>query len=360
MVRVVHDYPELIGRIGNMTEITGLKEITIMMAAGPVFDQKGNQASLYYNSKFDKKNLWGILFRSLARTDDASYTGVHELGHVLASLAMDESSGKDVWQNHVQEGKFVDEALNQEEVMSPQERQRLVRHNHTRNNHQTGQINLNKSKLDKKGHTTWYGVTNAGEFFAEAFADVYQNGKKARKASIAILKAYERKAKKMVIIRQLRRLDYAWLLHQLDPGKYSYTDIDDRERQKINEIYKKEVDFMFDNPDLHPRFGEIIEAREDIRENDRAKFNEWTKNMDVWLNDLQKTYGSNNSIYTNDRTELRVMEFVEAIENGEKIVFQLSASTREKLRPSILDRALKAQKTVDEYIKNKKKKGKSK
>ena len=54
------------------------------------------------------------------------------------------------------------------------------------------------------------------------------------------------------------------------------------------------------------------------------------------------------------------MEFVEAIENGEKIVFQLPASTREKLRPWILERALKAQKTVDEYIKNKKKKGKSK
>ena len=551
MVRVVHDYPELIGRIGDMQEITGLTNLPTMMAAGPVIDQAGNKAPLSYNSNHDKKGLLGGILRFFTRKEDTSYTGVHELGHVLASLAMDESGGNKVWEQHIQEENFVREALNQDEVMSPEERQGLVYHQHTRDSHVAGQINLDKSKLDKKGHTTWYGVTSPAEMFAEAFADVYQYGKKARKASIAILKAYERKAKKMVIIRRLRRLDYAWLLHQLAPDDFPYTDNEDLQRQQINKIYNgnAKVDYRSNNPDLHPRFGEICAAAGELRDQDRQTVAEWDNNMTGELRELGKKYGTNNSIYTNaerdimrvkllaggmfaaglslpdlpqmdskgvntwamlyflqeckdrqqekvaeldekkagekvpnpgmkpkqdaneplipirdskaeepkqpanellipirdskveepkkpegkpkniniinenisprnsislnrgiagrnnslsssvndlkilnpklltfasapqksrndtgsegaiktgnrpklyNRTELRVMEFVEAIENGEKIVFQLPASTREKLRPWILDRALKAQKTVDDYIKNKKKKGKSK
>lgn len=44
-------------------------------------------------------------------------------------------------------------------------------------------------------YTSGYGATNAQEFFAEAVADVYTNGDKARKASIGIVKEYEKRQK---------------------------------------------------------------------------------------------------------------------------------------------------------------------
>ena len=62
------------------------------------------------------------------------------------------------------------------------------------------QINLTASGLgatkDNRGYTTEYGATNAGEFFAEAFADVYQNGADARPTSIRLVQLYEEEMKK--------------------------------------------------------------------------------------------------------------------------------------------------------------------
>ncbi|MDO4805501.1 MAG: nuclease domain-containing protein [Lachnospiraceae bacterium] len=125
-----------------MQEITGLTKLPTMMAAGPVIDQAGNKAPLSYNSNHDKKGLLGGILRFFTRKEDTSYTGVHELGHVLASLAMDESGGYKVWEQHIQEANFVREALNQDEVMSPEERQGLVYHQHTRDSHVGERIEL--------------------------------------------------------------------------------------------------------------------------------------------------------------------------------------------------------------------------
>ena len=62
------------------------------------------------------------------------------------------------------------------------------------------QIDLKASGLgatkDNRGYTTEYGATNAGEFFAEAFADVYQNGADARPTSIRLVQLYEEEMKK--------------------------------------------------------------------------------------------------------------------------------------------------------------------
>lgn len=62
-----------------------------------------------------------------------------------------------------------------------------------------GQINLEASGLgatkDNRGYTTRYGATNAAEFFAEAFADVYQNGNAARPTSIRLVQLYEKNMK---------------------------------------------------------------------------------------------------------------------------------------------------------------------
>ncbi len=46
-------------------------------------------------------------------------------------------------------------------------------------------------------HTSGYGATSAQEFFAEAVADVYTNGDKARKTSVAIVKEYEKRQKNL-------------------------------------------------------------------------------------------------------------------------------------------------------------------
>ena len=52
--------------------------------------------------------------------------------------------------------------------------------------------------------TSTYGSTNAGEFFAEAFADVYAHGNQARPMSIAIVKEYERRQKERQMLRYRR------------------------------------------------------------------------------------------------------------------------------------------------------------
>ena len=66
----------------------------------------------------------------------------------------------------------------------------------SRYSHKKGQINLKASGLAEKGHTTKYGASTATEFFAEAFADVYAHGKKARRTSIELVKIYEEEMKK--------------------------------------------------------------------------------------------------------------------------------------------------------------------
>lgn len=58
-----------------------------------------------------------------------------------------------------------------------------------------GSIKTNKNHLCDDEHTSGYGATSAQEFFAEAVADVYTNGDKARKTSVAIVKEYEKRLK---------------------------------------------------------------------------------------------------------------------------------------------------------------------
>ena len=49
----------------------------------------------------------------------------------------------------------------------------------------------------KKEYISKYGSASAAEFIAEAFHDVYANGKEARKASVAVVKEYEKRQKKI-------------------------------------------------------------------------------------------------------------------------------------------------------------------
>ena len=206
MSRMVRDYPELKGRIGNMT---ALPDFITVMAAGTTAGGK-HKANLDYNSTIDSMSWWGRIKRSLLSfgnkklgvTTQASldYTGTHELGHVLNSLLLDphdEEKADYDWSNNITADSIVDAAL--KKTMSAKEYKKLKRYkkDNKEKNRLKGQIDLKGSKLYKKGHTSRYGQTNAAEFFAEAFADVYSHGEKAKPVSIALVREYEARRKEL-------------------------------------------------------------------------------------------------------------------------------------------------------------------
>ena len=201
MARMIHDYPELAGKIGNMKKTTKRASMTAGSTVG------GRQkADISYNPQKDKKGIGASIKRSFYNTwgkmigfniSGAEYAGNHELGHVLNSLILDptnENNAKADWAYNITANQMLEETLQNDAVMSPAKRQKLVRHQNTvPNKHLQNQIDLKKSGLGDKGITSVYGSTDAGEFFAEAFADVYAHGNKAKKASIELLKVYEKR-----------------------------------------------------------------------------------------------------------------------------------------------------------------------
>ena len=175
------------------------------LSMNPSMERVGEQAS----EKRKKYNADMALKRIHAA--DADFSGNHELGHMLNydlvrrinadTLKRVELNEKDMTY-HITADKLVKEAL--KKSMTEEEYGNLVRYDRDSTKDEEkkgiyfkkGQVDLRKSGLggnsQKLGHTSAYGATNAAEFFAEAFADVYQHGKKARKASIELVKAYEK------------------------------------------------------------------------------------------------------------------------------------------------------------------------
>ena len=287
MARMIHDYPELAGRIGDMVEIPQEDEETVMSTTGAV----GNGiANFKYNARFDMNEAEGNHVRPQSGTDESTYAGTHELGHVLESLLVDNDYNKiENWNNHIVSGNILKEVLNKDDVMSPKQRRKLVYHKKTRNGHVGGQINTTASKLDKKGLTTEYGATNASETFAEAFSDVYQYGKNARKASIEIVKNYERKAKMQVILGLLRRNDSDWLLQQTDPEKFGYSEADEQLRKGVNKTYDRT--YQANSPDVHPRLKELPGNFNDA---EYERLNRWDDETIAHLANLRNIPGGNN------------------------------------------------------------------
>ncbi|MGI6119309.1 MAG: hypothetical protein ACOYIB_01875 [Desulfosporosinus sp.] len=108
---------------------------------------------------------WGdkLIGYSAAKSD---YDGNHELGHVLNSLLIESDASNDTndkrmhdWSHNITAKALTDAAKAKV------------------NNHKTSR----------------YGGQDEGELFAEAFADVYENGEKARPLHIQIVKEYESK-----------------------------------------------------------------------------------------------------------------------------------------------------------------------
>ena len=199
MARMIHDYPELQGKIGNITKENA--HITVMSADSA--RGGADTSNLTYNPSIDSMSTWGrikhFLFhhgnRIFGITNQTSmdYTPTHELGHTLNSLLLNdkniELADKD-WAHHVTANKVVEEALRQ--TMKEEEFKNLKRYKESKGEHLYGQIDLSGSKLRKKGYTSRYGETSASEFFAEAFADVYSHGADAKPVSIAVVKEYEK------------------------------------------------------------------------------------------------------------------------------------------------------------------------
>ena len=163
------------------------------------------------------------------------YAANHELGHMLNYELIKELNrnkgtkeksrhqlNKEDARYHITANRLVEQAL--KDTMDPEDFKKLVRYEEdslgedeewdpgvqlgedeewvtkdTDERFKKGQINLKASGLgatkNNRGYTTDYGATNAAEFFAEAFADVYQNGKDARPASIRLVQLYEEEMK---------------------------------------------------------------------------------------------------------------------------------------------------------------------
>ena len=216
-------------------------EGTLVMAAG--FANGYSENSVYpllinaelegtgEENRLNRQEINERLVQQRATTLD--FAANHELGHMLNYLLVKEQNRKETGRHelntkdfryHITANRLVEQAL--KNTMSADEFNNLARYKEDSLENDEiwdpnqkladdeewatsdkdmdqrflkDQINLSASGLAEKGYTTEYGATNAAEFFAEAFADVYQNGKEARKASIELVKLYEaemRKAKK--------------------------------------------------------------------------------------------------------------------------------------------------------------------
>ena len=213
MARVVHDYPELKGKLGNMVSATDS-----VMAVSPATGK--HKAEFDYNQTIDSMSLWGRLKHSLINWGNKKfgvttqksldYTGTHELGHVLNSLLLNPKNEKDAdndWHYNITADSIVDSAL--KKTMPKEEYNKLKRYKKTsyKNRYKRGQIDLRGSSLFMKGYTSWYGGSNAAEFFAEAFADVYSHGENAKPVSIEVVKEYERRREKMKNRPEIEGLD---------------------------------------------------------------------------------------------------------------------------------------------------------
>ena len=238
MSRMVMDYPELKGNIRQLSrlprqnkpsftgtymstapnalyrdELTGGKDAAFLLFMNSQIDAAGEDAKRE-REQLDKKHM-----RKNAQSAEMEYAGNHEMGHMLNYLLVKEKFRKNGFSKRLKlidddvthgttAGDLVDRAL--KASMPEEEYNRLVRYEDDQDvdtkdstAHKKRQIDLKASGLaggkNSRGYTSKYGATDATEFFAEAFADVYRNGKEARPVSIKLVKLYEEemaKAKK--------------------------------------------------------------------------------------------------------------------------------------------------------------------
>ena len=171
------------------------------------------------------------------------YHGTHEMGHVMGSLLI---SGDGIRKGNIDSTRFVEQFKNKKagKALDPAKADQgfssmrnkfeeavynlpendmimdtiakhgsalnkeygkigLSEHSSTGINkfghaHLKNQLDTNSSQFFTKGLTSGYGSESAGEFFAEAVADVYSHGKNAKTMSKLLVQEYEGRQKNMV------------------------------------------------------------------------------------------------------------------------------------------------------------------
>ena len=206
MCRMILDYPELMGRIGDMEQIDHRKEGDTIMAT--TASRGSKKATLSYNTYVDRagdeaenwRQAYEYSNRMLGNKTGLStgldYSGNHELGHILNSMLfkyMSKNEASFDWKYKQTSGEVVKKVL--KKVLKPKDYANLIfkyKHEKTKSGKEVEMLDTKAMKLNELGLTSRYGEYNPNEFFAEAFADVYAHGENARPASIELVKLYEK------------------------------------------------------------------------------------------------------------------------------------------------------------------------
>lgn len=228
MTRIVYDYPELKGRIGTFhfdyCPPSSGHAFLMKTTLPTVLSNDKLVSDLTYNTYFDQKVPTG---KDVTRqhdpsylTADRSYSGVHELAHILNYLlALSRYSAKAAEQilplppvalpplTSTSPAKDRDKPLDlpsKGNTISAWAHQDTMKSMKTSGLCSQALVNVKaippeskknpqqiNAALKNTGITSSYGRTAPVEFFAEAFADVYAHGDQAFPASIELVKQYE-------------------------------------------------------------------------------------------------------------------------------------------------------------------------
>ena len=235
MTRVIYDYPELRGNIGNMNTINP-KSTQVMSEEGSAGGR--DKIVLSYNAHMDRKGPEGEKEREKYRKEDlqirrynapnTNYAGTHELGHGLASLLPNSGSRtQDIIDQNtgVNEADIIKTVVETKDVLDEREKKDVTRYHKNQKIKGVlpvlkGQIDTKNSKFYENNQTSKYGSTAPVEMFAEAFHDVYANGKDAKKMSSEIVKEYERRQTKLTQEKFNKRKKRGFLRRFLDFFKF--------------------------------------------------------------------------------------------------------------------------------------------
>ena len=216
MARVVVDYPELRGNIGNMktksktkkvlNQKTGKMENTensdLMGTSGTLGYR--HKADFEYNAWMDRKGAederahmdWKSQYKNLLNAH-RDYAGTHELGHVLASTLLDPENRSQAVDENIfmqPESKMLQRAASEAYLHHglPYELAGVKTKEIYSKTKSYTLANPKASGFYENNQTSKYGASNPSEFFAEAVSDVYAHGNKAKTMSIEIVKQYEK------------------------------------------------------------------------------------------------------------------------------------------------------------------------
>ena len=222
MTRMTHDFPELQGKIssfGDEGDSGAMMSASNTFNGGAQISWSPTELSSGAGSKLKRIVMgWGDSAIDFSAANKR-YDGVHELGHVVNSLLIEQNyrgrGARDAdWNGNITAQALIQEALQgvagqdtkqgrklkkyieEHGVADATGKKKLDLQNDTYIRDRHGDEITDKStnqyrhrhKLKKMGLTSEYGASDAGEMFAEAFADVYEKGEKANPLSKEIVR----------------------------------------------------------------------------------------------------------------------------------------------------------------------------